>query len=111
MIENYKVSGVISIHPSVIKMAHKKKCISIQRIFIIDSLSLNRSISIAKKCKPDYIELLPGYSYEVEKAIHKEINVPLIGGGLISTVEMVDRCLENGLAAVTSSEPSVWSVR
>ncbi len=34
--------------------------------------------------RPDIIELLPGYAFEVKEQIHKEIDTPLIGGGLIS---------------------------
>jgi glycerol uptake operon antiterminator len=108
LIDAFKVDGVISTHPSVIEISKKKKVIAIQRIFIIDSLSLNRSIEIAKKCDPDYIELLPGYSYEVEKRIHEQISTPLIGGGLISSHEMVNKCLAGGLVAVTTSEAELW---
>jgi glycerol uptake operon antiterminator len=108
LIDAYKVDGVISTHPSVIEMTKKKKVIAIQRIFIIDSHSLNKSIQIAKNCQPDYIEILPGYSYEVEDRIHQIIDTPLIGGGLITTKEMVDKCIQGGLIAVTSSEPELW---
>lgn len=111
LIDAYKVSGVISTHPSVIEMAKKKKVIAIQRIFIIDSLSLNKSIMIAKKCQPDYIELLPGYAFEVKAKIEAVINTPLIGGGLISNEEMVDKCLNGGLVAVTSSVAELWKYR
>lgn len=108
LIDAYKVSGVISTHPSAIEMAKKKKVMGIQRIFIIDSLSLNRSIKIAKKLEPDYIELLPGFAYEVVSKIRESVDTPLIGGGLISTQEMVDKCLGGGLVAVTSSVPDLW---
>ncbi len=111
LIDAYKVSGVISTHPSVIEMAKKKKVIAIQRIFIIDSLSLTKSISIAKRCEPDYIELLPGYAYEVKEKIHQVIDTPLIGGGLISSEGMVEQCLSGGLVAVTSSIPELWHYR
>ena len=96
LIDAFKVSGVISTHPSAIEMALKKKVIGIQRIFIIDSLSLNRSIRIASKLKPDYIELLPGFAYEVVDRIRQDIKTPLIGGGLI---------------AVTASIPELWNYK
>lgn len=109
LIDAYKVSGVISTHPNVIEMAKKKKVIGIQRIFIIDSSSLSKSIKIAKRLEPDYIELLPGYAYEVMKEIRKTVDTPLIGGGLISNKELVDKCLNGGLVAVTSSVPALWN--
>lgn len=109
LIDAYKVSGVISTHPSVIEMAKKKKVIGIQRIFIIDSLSLAKSIKIAKRLEPDYIELLPGYAYEVFSKIREEVKTPLIGGGLISEATMVDKCLSGGLVAVTSSNHKLWT--
>lgn len=108
LIDTYKVNGVISTHPSVIEMAKKKNVIGIQRIFIIDSLSLTKSIKIAKRLQPDYIELLPGYAFEVKERIRAFIETPLIGGGLIDSEEMVEKCLNGGLVAVTSSIPSLW---
>lgn len=108
LIEAFNIEGIISTHPSAIEMAKKRNMISIMRIFIIDSQSLAKSMSIAKRCQPDYIELLPGYSYEVAGEIRKFTDTPLIGGGLISTEDMVEKCLANGLVAVTSSDVDLW---
>jgi len=108
IIEAFHVEGLISTHPSVIDMAKKKHVLGIQRIFIIDSRSLRKSIQIAKKCQPDYIELLPGHSFEVKGIIDKELTIPLIGGGLISNEEMVEKCLNEGLVAVTTSSVQLW---
>lgn len=110
LIDTYKFDGLISTHPSVIEIAKRKKVTTIQRIFIIDSLALNKSLQIAKKYQPDYIEILPAFSYEIEERIHEEITTPLIGGGLVGTQELVERCLSGGLIAVTSSEPHLWSL-
>lgn len=108
IIETFAVDGIISTHPSVLEIAKQKKVKTVLRIFIIDSLALNKSLSIAKKYQPDYIEILPAFSYELKERIDKEVSIPLIGGGLVSTVEMVDRCLAGGLVAVTCSEAGLW---
>lgn len=108
LVDAFKVDGLISTHPSVIELSKKRRIISIQRIFIIDSMSLNKSIQIAQKCKPDFIEMLPGYSYEISERLSKVLNIPLIGGGLINEQSTVDKCLSSGLVAVTTSEVSLW---
>lgn len=108
MIETFAVDGIISTHPSVIEIAKAKNVKTVLRIFIIDSLALNKSLNIAKKYQPDYIEILPAFSYELKARIEAEVSIPLIGGGLVSSVEMVDRCLAGGLVAVTCSESKLW---
>ncbi len=108
LIDAYKVDGIISTHPSAIEASKRKKVIAILRIFIIDSYSLSKSIEIAKRCRPDIIELLPGYAFEVKEQIHKEIDTPLIGGGLISDRGLAEACIAKGLIAVTTSNPALW---
>ncbi len=108
LIDGFKVEGLISTHPSVVEMARKKKAIAILRIFILDSQSLRRSLEMAKKCQPDYMEILPGFSSEVAGMIKEEVDIPLIGGGLIQSSGMVKRCIENGLIAVTASDEDLW---
>lgn len=108
LIQAYHVDGIISTHPSVIEIAKQKKVLTVLRIFIIDTLALNKSISIAKKYEPDYIEILPAFSYEIKDKIDQEIQIPLIGGGLVTGSEMVERCLAGGLVAVTSSDANLW---
>lgn len=109
LIDAFKVDGLISTHPSVIEMAKKKRVAAILRIFMIDSQSLKKSLSIARKCQPDYMEILPGFSSQIATAIHSEIDTPLIGGGLIDSKELVDQCIHNGLVAVTTSVVDLWN--
>jgi glycerol uptake operon antiterminator len=106
--QNLKVDGLISIHPSVIQMAKKNKKLAIQRIFLIDSLSLEKSISLAKKTQPDYIEILPGIACAVVESLLEQLEVPLIGGGLIKTQKEIRNCLDVGLVAVTTSKAELW---
>lgn len=103
-----KVDGLISTYPSVIKVAKKKKKIAIQRIFLIDSLSLEKSINLVIKTQPDYIEMLPGIATAIVESIIKQVDIPLIGGGLIRSKKDVQNCLDSGLVAVTTSRKELW---
>ncbi len=110
LIDGYKVDGLISTHPAVIEVAKKKKVTAILRVFVLDSQSLRRSLEIAGKCQPDYMEILPGFSSEVADMIREKVDIPLIGGGLIQSPEMIRRCMDKGLVAVTASDEILWDL-
>ena len=102
------IAGVISHHQNVVSVAKKKKKLAILRMFLIDSLSLGKSLEIAKKIEPDYIEMLPALAFGAVDRIKRECNIPLIGGGLIESKEEIDQCFQAGMVAVTTSRQSLW---
>ena len=52
--------GIISTHPSLIRRARHQGLLTIQRAFILDSLSLNNLSGQLEQGKPDFVEILPG---------------------------------------------------
>ncbi|STV71288.1 glycerol uptake operon antiterminator regulatory protein [Klebsiella michiganensis] len=55
----YKVDGVISSNLSALRYAKKEGLLTIFRVLLIDSRSLDHSIDIVKHNPPDAIEILP----------------------------------------------------
>lgn len=102
------VDGIISIKPSVIMLAKKRNIIAIQRVFLKDTLSLNRSISLANKTEPDYLEILPAMANTILTRIIEETNSKIICGGLISSKKDINDCLNQGAVSVTTSNPNLW---
>lgn len=108
LVQFMKVDGIISTKPLALRTAKKLRVISIQRIFLIDSYSLEKSIELISKTNPDYIEMLPALAYKGIDKIKEYTTIPVIAGGLISTQEDIDHCIERGALAVTTSEKLFW---
>lgn len=63
-----KIDGIISTRTSSLLHAKKYGLITVQRGFLIDSQSLKTIIKTAQHGKPDYIELLPSFSYPKKRS-------------------------------------------
>ncbi|XMB86647.1 glycerol-3-phosphate responsive antiterminator [Mycoplasmatota bacterium WC44] len=107
-IQFFGVDGLVSTKASVIRIAKKKKVISIFRIFLIDTYSLNKSIERTNELKPDFVEVLPAISHNVISTIKERINTPIVGGGLIQTKQDIDECIDHGMKAITTSNVDLW---
>jgi glycerol uptake operon antiterminator len=108
LIQNLHVDGIISIKPKVIMMAKKRKVIAMQRIFLRDSLSFNKSLDFVSRSKPDCVEVLPAISGELLKTIKQNVQIPLFCGGLISSEEQIEDCLNSGADGITVSNSRLW---
>lgn len=103
LINECHVEGIITVRSSLIDHIKKKKRIAIQRLFLIDTQSYIRSIELLQTIRPDYIEVLPGYSSKMITRIRNEIAIPVIAGGLIDTKEEWQLALSSGAIAITTS--------
>lgn len=109
LIQNHHVDGIISIKPKVIMAAKKRKVIAMQRIFLRDSLSFNRSLEFVSRSSPDCVEVLPAISGELLKTIKESVQIPLFCGGLISSEEQINDCFESGADGITVSNEKLWT--
>jgi glycerol uptake operon antiterminator len=107
--QEYKPYGLISTKSNVIMKAKQKEVLAIQRIFLIDSHALQKSYQLLLKTKPDYIEVLPGAMPSIITEVKQEVNIPLIAGGLIRTMEDTEKALAAGAVAVTTSKKELWT--
>ncbi len=106
--EEIKPDGIISTKNSQLKAAKALGFMTVQRIFIIDSLSIDTAIKASQMINPDAIEIMPGIMPKITKKMSDELDVPVIVGGLISEKEEIDKALESGALGVSTSENSLW---
>lgn len=103
MCQKLHVDGIISTKPKVIESAKSNHCIAILRLFLIDTRSLEKGCTLANMLHPDYLEILPAMTIGAVARIRKYSDLAVIGGGLISSCEDIDTCLNSGMVAVTTS--------
>ncbi|WP_174733579.1 glycerol-3-phosphate responsive antiterminator [Mesobacillus harenae] len=106
----WKPTGIITTKSNLIKFAKEEGLMAVQRIFLIDFGAVQKGIEMAKSCKPDAVEVLPGLMPQIIDKLTKEIHLPLIAGGLISERADVLAALESGALAVSSGNPSMWNL-
>jgi glycerol uptake operon antiterminator len=105
--EQTRVDGLISTKANLIKHAKSRGLLTIQRFFVLDSLSL---LSVEKQFpldSADAIEVLPGVMPKVIRKLALIAKKPIIAGGLISDPEDVRHALEAGAIAVSTSTISL----
>lgn len=106
-------AGVISTHSDVLAAAASRGLYAIQRTFMIDSESVNSTIRSLKRFLPDALELLPApVAPKILPALRgKYPQVCAIGGGLVSSLQEADGLIQQGLDAVSVSNPDLWSLQ
>ena len=102
--------GIISTRPTLIRRARHRGLLTVQRAFILDSLSLTSLSGQLEQGKPDFVEILPGIMPRVIAEISARTQVPVIAGGLLRDKADVMAAMRSGAAAVSTSAPSLWDI-
>ena len=105
--ENTKIDGIISTKSSLIKRAYELGLITVQRVFMIDSIAL-KVMQHIKHDYADFIEILPGALPKVIRSILSNVNINIISGGLVNDFEDVNAILKAGAIAVSTSNKRLW---
>lgn len=98
--------GIISTRPKVIQTAKQNHCVTILRVFMIDSRSILRDGTLANTIHPDYVEILPAVIPDAVALLHAYCDTPVIGGGLIRDIIDIENCMKQGMVAITTSNLS-----
>lgn len=106
--EEIKPDGIISTKNSQLKAAKSLGFMTVQRIFIIDSLSIDTAIKASQMINPDAIEIMPGIMPKITKELSDKLDVPVIVGGLISEKEEITKAIESGALGVSTSAKTLW---
>ena len=106
--QEFKPFGLISTKGSVILKAKQKGVISIQRLFLLDTSSIEKSFALFERTQPDYIEVLPGIMPKIIKDIHNRTKREVFAGGLIDTIEEVEQAYDAGAITITTSNKELW---
>lgn len=108
--EVIKPHGIISTKNNHIKYAMEKGMFTIQRVFLIDSMSYANSVKTAQAVKPDMVEVMPGVMPNVLKRISGQLSMPVIAGGLIETKEEILEILNSGVVGVSTGKKELWGL-
>ncbi len=105
-----KPDGIITTRPNLIKAGQGLGMLSIQRLFLLDSLAIDSGINSVKQFRPDAIEVLPGVIPKMIGKIASETKVPVIAGGLIDEKEDVINCINAGAIGISTSNKKIWEL-
>jgi len=108
--ERIQPHGIITTKSNLIKIAREMNIFAIQRLFILDSLSLETGIKSIRTNRPDAVEILPGIMPKVIRQMRTETKTAVIAGGLINDKEDVIESLKAGAIGVSSSNRAIWSL-
>lgn len=100
--------GIITTKPSLIKDARACGIFAIQRLFMLDSRSLESGIKSIREDHPDAVEIMPGIAAKVIANINERVDIPVIAGGLILDKSDIIDALSKGAVAVSTSDISLW---
>ncbi|MEK6265956.1 MAG: glycerol-3-phosphate responsive antiterminator [Clostridium sp.] len=102
--------GIITTKQNNIKYGHKLGLYTIQRIFVIDSLSLKTGIKNINAVSPNAVEVMPGIASKIIKSLQKEVHLPIIAGGLINTKTEIMESISSGAMAVSTTASDLWEL-
>lgn len=101
--------GIVSTRANLINSAKREGMIAVQRLFMLDSSSLETGIKISNQSNCDAVEVLPGLVLpELMVHLSPAVSLPIIGGGLITEAAQVSRILGSGAIGVSTGERSLW---
>ncbi|AUM96549.1 MULTISPECIES: glycerol-3-phosphate responsive antiterminator [Clostridium] len=109
--ECVELDGIISTKTSNIKHATQVGLYAIQRIFIIDSLSLKTGIKNILEHRPTAVEVMPGIASKIINKLETKVkNIPIIAGGLIKEKKDVIESLSAGAVAISTTSWDIWDL-
>jgi glycerol uptake operon antiterminator len=103
------LDGVISTHRHIIELARSAGVMTIQRLFAIDSVAVERGLRLVRKTGPDLVEILPALAYpEIASRYHESLSQPVLAGGLLKEIGCVREILAAGAVGVSTSHEPLW---
>lgn len=105
---NVKAYGIITTRGQSIQKAHAEGLKVVQRSFIIDNRSIKQMIESIKRNTPDFLEIMPSITSYLIPCIQKEIDIEIITGGLMDTLDIYNQALNNGASMVSTTNMDMW---
>ncbi|NLG84671.1 MAG: glycerol-3-phosphate responsive antiterminator [Firmicutes bacterium] len=102
-------AGIITTKPALIKPAKEAGFLTVERIFLVDSLSVQTGTKMVLAHRPDFVELMPGTMPGVIDTFRREVEpIPVIAGGMIVRKEQIIELMRAGVTAVSTSRAELW---
>lgn len=102
--------GILSTRSNLLKHGKDIGLVTVQRIFLVDSLSFESGIKIVQNYQPDFVEVMPGIAPRAISDLKNKIKQPIIAGGMITDKTGVIQALKAGALAVSTSKKALWSL-
>lgn len=103
-------SGILTTKPNLIQSAKNLGLATVQRLFILDSLSIQTGLKMMQGNHPDLMEIMPGIIPKVIPEIKRHCQIPIIAGGMVSAKEEIIELLKVGVMAVSTSRIELWNL-
>ena len=87
-----KPTGILTTKPNLIQKARSLGLVTIQRLFMLDSLSIQTGVKMVNINRPDLIEIMPAIIPKVMVRVKKEITLPIIANGGPRDHELLKWC-------------------
>ena len=102
--------GIITTHSQMVRAAKEEGVFVIQRLFLIDTLSLRSGLQSAKRNMPNAVEIMPGIISNISRRVCEELTVPVIAGGFICTKDDIILSLSAGAVGISTGAPELWDM-
>jgi glycerol uptake operon antiterminator len=104
------VEGIISTSRRVVELANSTDLITIQRLFALDAMAMERGLKLIKRTKPRCVEILPALAYPRIVSSYPELRGwPVLAGGFVRRPEELSFILDAGAAGVSTSHQGLWN--
>ena len=102
--------GIISTHIEPLRAARDFGLFAIKRTFLLDSAALDCSLHSLKHFLSDALEILPAMAapHIFPKLRQEYPDLPIIAGGLISTMREIEGLVQQGINSVSVSDCRLW---
>lgn len=103
-----RCNGIITVRHRLVPVIRKHKMLSIIRLFLHDGRSVERGVSMLRQAKPDAVEVLPAIAATIADDQLAALDVPLIAGGLVKDLQVLQTVLKSPCRAVSTSKKTLW---
>ncbi len=104
-------AGLITTRSALVQSARRLGVIPLQRLFLLDSQSVNTGIDAARSSRAEVVEVLPGIIPRAIGGIRAQLpHTLIIAGGLVRSAREVGRALQAGASGVSTSSIPLWQM-
>jgi len=105
-----QVQGIISTHVEPLRAARNFGLFAIRRTFVLDSAALEGGLRSLDQFLPDALEVMPAIAARRVLPRLRQIypRLPVIAGGLITTLREIEDLVQQGVTSVSVSECRLW---
>lgn len=106
-----EADGIISTKPYLIKYANQHNIFTIQRFFMLDTLTYQNIKRHVHETNPDIVEMMPAGLTKMIQYAKEEVNEkPLVASGLILDKDDVMGALSAGSIAISTTNINIWKM-